>query len=51
MNEKLLGLGFINNERIFQHKRLNVAIDIVDSALELPDYDGINKSEINEDKY
>ncbi|MEZ2459021.1 hypothetical protein ACBR55_10620 [Salinicoccus roseus] len=51
MEEKLLAIGFENSERVFQHKYLNVAVDIVDSVLEPPDYDGLIKLEVDNDKY
>ncbi|WP_271398982.1 hypothetical protein [Salinicoccus roseus] len=51
MEEKLLAIGFENSERVFQHKRLNVAVDIVDSVLEPSDYDGLTKLEVDNDKY
>ena len=51
MEEKLLAIGFENSERVFQHKRLNVAADIVDSVLEPSDYDGLTRLEVDNDKY
>lgn len=51
IKENLLELGFTNNNRVFTHERLNVAVDIVDSALEPDDYDGVTKIETDKNKY
>lgn len=51
IKHKLLALGFECDGRIFQHTRLNVAIDIVDSKLEPPHYEAITKIEVTDDKY
>lgn len=51
LEKNLLSLDFVNNERIFQHKRLNVAVDIVGTSLEPEDYEGITKLEVSNDKH
>lgn len=51
MKEKLIDIGFIDNERIFIHERLNVAIDLVDTVLEPPDYDRMTKIELEDGYY
>ncbi|WP_031548068.1 hypothetical protein [Salinicoccus luteus] len=51
MKEKLRDIGFEDNARIFQHQRLNVAIDIVDDTLEPPHYEGVIRLEFGDDNY
>lgn len=51
MKDNLLAIGFKSIGRIFQHTRLNVAVDIVDSALDPPDYERLTKLELSNDKY
>lgn len=51
IKDNLLELGFSNDNRVFTHNRLNVAVDIVDSALEPENYDGVIKLETDNNKY
>ena len=51
LKEKLKELGFTDNQRIFQYPRLNVAIDIVDDVLDPPDYEKVNKIELEPDSF
>lgn len=51
MAHYLSAIGFEHHTRMFQHKRLNVAVDIVDSALDPPDYEGLTKLIVDKDKY